>query len=232
MSIVAVTEGEVDDGAFAGFLASNPWVEHRGAAAREARVLVGRRFGASCLERVKAAPWCGAVEIGDGSAAMGEAFRRHLAAGGVGLALRTDTAYATRPADLLLQVLAARFGVAGTRLDAATLAVHEAVANALVHGNLEIASFAEGDTGSFLAYCADLDARLADERFAGRMLWLSAAPVGGGIEIVVEDQGQGYDGRGGHHADDVRRHGLGLIQELSGTRIENDGRRIVMTFER
>ncbi|MGE5502870.1 MAG: ATP-binding protein [Actinomycetota bacterium] len=232
MGIVVVADGDDDDAALAAFLAGNPWLERRDGEPWEARLLVGTRLGEVGLDRIRQAPWCGAVEIGSGMVTPGQWFRRHLEAGGIGLGLRTDTAYSCGPTEHLLHALADRFGLAGAALDAATLALHEAVANALVHGNLDIASFEEGNTEAFLAYCGTVDERLADERFAGRMVFLSALPVDGAIEVAIEDQGRGYDDPADRRrqADEIRRHGLGLIRALAGARVEDGGRRLILTL--
>ncbi|TAN70735.1 MAG: chemotaxis protein, partial [Magnetospirillum sp.] len=71
-------------------------------------------------------------------------------------------------------------------------AVHELVANALVHGNLDVASPGPGMEG-FDAYCKALDAALADPRRLGHRVEISAARTENSVEVAVLDQGAGYD---------------------------------------
>ena len=71
------------------------------------------------------------------------------------------------------------------------LALHEALTNAVVHGNLELQSSLkeEGDDTFFRA----MEERLADPRLAGRMVTVEADSDGNTYRWSITDQGPGFD---------------------------------------
>ena len=72
------------------------------------------------------------------------------------------------------------------------MAVHEAAVNAMVHGNLEIAS--DLKAGDWAAYLGEVDARRTREPYAGRRvrvtIRVTREPY---LEVRVKDDGAGYD---------------------------------------
>lgn len=75
------------------------------------------------------------------------------------------------------------------------MAFHEALVNALDHGNLELDSTLKGDDlmGDDDAYRAQREARLADPVYGGRLLevWMEANPER--LTVVIRDEGPGFD---------------------------------------
>lgn len=72
------------------------------------------------------------------------------------------------------------------------IAVHEAVVNAMVHGNLEVGSELKG--GDWKAYHEMVAARAIEPRFRHRRVHVSVrAARGPFLEVRVRDEGPGYD---------------------------------------
>ncbi|AVM74564.1 SpoIIE family protein phosphatase [Magnetospirillum gryphiswaldense] len=160
----------------------------------------------------------------------GQRFLLHLERGGLGLALTTASAYAEDAALPFAQALShylrdAGFVCPSTDLQ---LVVHEALANALIHGNLAVNATTSGSVEDMLRFCELVEDALADPARAGRMVWLSAAIIGSHLQIAVEDQGAGFQPRAGRNTD-IRPHGLDLIAgSVHALRRENDGRTLLL----
>lgn len=74
------------------------------------------------------------------------------------------------------------------------LAVQEAVLNAFEHGNLELEShWKDEKVGESDRFSVVRQERLADSQFANRMVTITSWFDGDVVEIVVKDQGRGFD---------------------------------------
>lgn len=179
------------------------------------------------------APFVGLVESGHTDPSCwtqgGKRFRLHLQCGGLALALRTATAYAEDAAHLFSGALHPFLRDSGFVCPAdLELVVHEALANAMLHGNLEVNRTPSGSVEEMLHFGEKVEAALAAPHLADRMVWLSAAIIGHTLHLAVEDQGAGYQGPAGGHAD-RRPHGLELIADsVLSLRRENDGRCLLL----
>ncbi|HEX9010518.1 MAG TPA: response regulator [Holophagaceae bacterium] len=79
-------------------------------------------------------------------------------------------------------------------IDVIAMAIHEALANALEHGNLELDSSLKGDL--FVAedpYTKLREARMADPRFAERLIEVRLALDTERFELEISDEGPGFD---------------------------------------
>ena len=79
-------------------------------------------------------------------------------------------------------------------IDVIAMAIHEALANALEHGNLELDSSLKGDL--FTAedpYTKLREARMADPRYAERLIEVRLALDTERFELEISDEGQGFD---------------------------------------
>ena len=79
-------------------------------------------------------------------------------------------------------------------LDVIAMAIHEALVNALEHGNLELDSSLKGDL--FVAedpYTTLRAARLADERYASRLIEVKLALDTERYQLEISDEGPGFD---------------------------------------
>ena len=79
-------------------------------------------------------------------------------------------------------------------IDVIAMAIHEALANALEHGNLELDSSLKGDL--FTAedpYTKLREARMADPRYAERLIEVRLALDTERFELEISDEGPGFD---------------------------------------
>lgn len=114
------------------------------------------------------------------------------------------------------------------------LALQEAVANSVVHGNLELHSPRRAFE-NMRAYWAEIRRRLADPQKASRRVTLAAHIRDGLITITVTDQGRGYNPDTIQERDPSRPHGKGLklIGQLALARdVGLGGRQHTLTFAR
>lgn len=116
----------------------------------------------------------------------------------------------------------------------AELSLHEAIINAVLHGNLAMGGSLVDDPSQFDAFCQRLTATLADPDKATRRIDLSAWVAEGRLHIRVADQGAGYD------ADDIRPpvnveaksgRGLEIMRVMSsGLTVTDGGRTATLAF--
>lgn len=101
-----------------------------------------------------------------------------------------------------------------TNVDVIAMAYHEALVNALEHGNLELDSSMKGDLFTPKDdYAAMSQARLADPAFATRRIEVSLEATPERYEVVIRDEGRGFDAhRLGRVSDEtlIRQCGRGL----------------------
>lgn len=159
-----------------------------------------------------------------------------VAVGGLCLSLSTAAAYGLEPAQLLGEVVRRRFGVTGALAEMIELAVAEALANAVIHGNLEIRSDMRATLDGFQQFSALLSERLGDPALAARRVDVAMfVDPKEGLVVAVSDQGPGFD---------IQREltkpvdagaksgrGLALIRKMARAVAGADnGRTLVMTF--
>ncbi|CAO3407550.1 ATP-binding protein [Azospirillum largimobile] len=168
--------------------------------------------------------------------------------------LTTATAHDLQLGGRLLTAIGARHPLSGHRRDDIELALHEAVSNALVHGNLGVAGMKELSARELERFSRDLGDRLADPVLAARRIAIAvridpprtapdnsdtiesdpaeSPPEDGRALATVEitDQGAGFVPRQTEPAGASGR-GLGLIGNIAdGLEIEEGGRRIRLRF--
>lgn len=154
--------------------------------------------------------------------------------GGLCLSASTASLLGADPVQHFCRAVLGRF----PRLDSMRLelALAEACGNAVIHGNLGLAS----DLRHSLAGLAEFNQRIAksvaDPTMAARRVRLTAWPLGQGVEVRVSDDGDGYDldAELAKPVDVAAKsgRGLGLIRKVShGVRGTDGGRTLCMRFE-
>ncbi|KAA0583773.1 ATP-binding protein [Azospirillum sp. B21] len=167
--------------------------------------------------------------------------------------LTTATAHDLQLGGRLLAAIGARHPLSGHRRDDIELALHEAVSNALVHGNLGVSGMKELSAQELERFSRDLGDGLADPVLAARRISIAvridppqAVPAGpgpvGGLPkdasengralatVEITDQGAGFVPRRPERAGASGR-GLDLIGSIAdGLEIEDGGRRIRLRF--
>jgi anti-sigma regulatory factor (Ser/Thr protein kinase) len=156
--------------------------------------------------------------------------------GGLALALNTRMAYQIDVAQQFTLALLARFPSLEKILGDIELSLAEAVANAIIHGNLGIGSKMRNDFQGFALFQATLIERLEDPNRAARRVEITAQPVGSaGLKLSVTDQGDGYDidtqMQKSPRIEAKSGRGLGLIRQLAAdTQVAGGGRTLTMAF--
>lgn len=181
-------------------------------------------------------PYSGYYEWHPGSPmAVSDACIDAVSQGGLAVSMTTARAYGLQLAAIFAGALAWRLELAEAMAADIEMALQEAVANALVHGNLGISSEPRGDAAGFRAYCATIDDRLADPLLAARRVEVFGVPVPGGVKVTVTDEGLGFElnrelAREALIGEKWGR-GLRIISGLA-RRVEtlDGGRRVEMTF--
>lgn len=153
--------------------------------------------------------------------------------------LTTATAHDLQLGGRLLAAIGARHPLSGHRRDDIELALHEAVSNALVHGNLGVSGMKELSTQELERFSRDLGDGLADPVLAARRIAIAvridppqdASENGRAVATVeITDQGAGFVPRRCERAGASGR-GLDLIASIAdGLEIEDGGRRIRLRF--
>ena len=128
----------------------------------------------------------------------------------------------------------------GARGDQLIIALHEALTNAIVHGNLGISSALKEQPGE--AFARALAERSADPSFASRQVRIDFQYDGQQCEIRVCDEGDGFDWRKTFSSLDAADpeaepsllcSGRGIIimrAFTDGVRYEQDGREVILTM--
>ena len=154
---------------------------------------------------------------------------------GLYLNLSTMTAYGLEPAHHFCEALATRVELSEKTRQLMELALHEALVNAMVHGNLEIGPIAKDSLEDFIQFCQLIETRLAESSFGPRRVVMHARWLGETVDVVIEDVGRGYDPDAVDEVDLSKKSGRGLflIRDIArDVSIEDGGRRLVMRFER
>jgi anti-sigma regulatory factor (Ser/Thr protein kinase) len=158
------------------------------------------------------------------------------------LILTTATAYACDPGTAFTDAMISRGLINPLRRRDIRLALHEAMANGIEHGNLALPPCANLTPDAFIERASVVEARLASPSFGGRPIILSATAHAGAVEIAVKDCGAGFlPGQviqavapdsapvGGRLA--LSGRGISFMREhCDGFRHEDGGRRAVLSF--
>jgi len=125
------------------------------------------------------------------------------------------------------------------------LAIHEAVANAVLHGALGVGHYGLDKNPDLGRYNRHLIEALEDPALANQPVLVRARMGSDAVEVTVADSGPGFDipvrqARGGdpdapQSGSDATHfgRGLNLIAGIASSyRFEDGGRRIVMLFDR
>lgn len=158
-----------------------------------------------------------------------ESVRRAMAAD-LYCSLTTLSATEIHIAGHLMTAIAARRTMSVERREDMELALHEAISNALVHGNLGVCSMKGLRMAELDAYSQDIVARLADPELTKRRLEVAVLFDTAGVTVMVVDEGAGYVAAD-EDAAGASGRGLALIAGIAEECVvEDGGRRITMKF--
>ncbi len=184
------------------------------------------------LGQVLSPPVVACFEVAGEPEGFAERLLPAVADGELFVSLTTATAYQTYVACHFCRALTGRAGLSGACAGDMEVAVHEAVINGIIHGNLEISAYFPRSHREIDAYGRTVSSRLADPRFGGRRIEVSARLREGAAEVSVRDSGAGYADPFGDPGQPLHR-GLRLIRALAqSVDVSGGGRRITMGFAR
>lgn len=177
--------------------------------------------------------------VGIGLAADPQVVRDRAAcqdAGGLFVAATARTVVAVDLAHVFSQALAARLGLELERAEALASALQEALANAVIHGSLEMSGLSRESLEAFQNFSETMDRRLADPAHGGRPVEVAARWDDALIEVLVADRGSGYlpVDLAERPLREASGRGLTMIADLAdgGVAFAERGRRLTMKFRR
>lgn len=172
----------------------------------------------------------GWVELGTlGNAALAALLRR-AATAACYVSLTTATAHGIPLAAVITAVLANGQGIKADALTDVEMALHEAISNGLIHGNLQVNGMGSLDVGALDQFSNVLAARLGSPEFAGRRLEILCQRDVTSLTIEVADEGPGYQSTPSLPRGPSGR-GLKMIGSVTDTfKVMEGGRRIWMRF--
>lgn len=153
-----------------------------------------------------------------------------LSSAGFYLSLSTATSFGLQLAALISDELVARAVLSVEQRSVVELCLQEAVANAIVHGNLGIPSTAKDHPEGYRVFSQLLNERLADPLLRRRRTDVFTRWSGRTLDISVADQGAGFDtSLIPTEIDTTSRSGRGFVfmRALAGRVAVTDGGRCV-----
>lgn len=157
-----------------------------------------------------------------------------LGGDGFYLLLSTASAMLLEPDRLLMTLLAQRLGLGQERRDRIETAIHEALLNVLLYGNLELDSSQRQTISGFDDYCEDVERRLSDPCFAARWVEIRALWKDKRVDIDIMCNGQGIDERKiGKARAPGQKNGWGVLimrQIADSMRYSEQGRNLSLSF--
>ena len=147
----------------------------------------------NALAAALASPCSAVVEELDGDDPAGDWTAVAVPATGFYLSLSTGTSFGVQVASLVSEALMARGIIGEERRSVIELCLQEAVANAIIHGNLGISSTAKDHPEGYRVFSQLVTERLADPALRRRRVDLFARWAGRTLDISVVDQGVGFD---------------------------------------
>lgn len=104
----------------------------------------------------------------------------------------TSTIYHLDSASMVCDALAARGVLSAMRRPDVELSLHESISNAVVHGNLALASNTKGDLGNYAKFAQELQQRMSAPE-ARRRVDILCSWDHEFLDITIADKGTGYD---------------------------------------
>jgi Histidine kinase-like ATPase domain len=179
-------------------------------------------------------PVIGLIEYGKDHARLGADLVRNVRPDGFYLCLTTGLAWSVDLAAQFCDALVLRGWLpVAVRYDV-EVALHEAVINAALHGNLGLGRSLVSNPEEFDSFCQLLTMALADPGKAEKRLRLAAWRTSGRLFVKVSDEGQGYDPArlpSDRPLDAKSGRGLDIMRVMSASmRVMDEGRSVLLEF--
>lgn len=176
----------------------------------------------------QAAPQGGQAWIEDPTSNAGDHAIAVAEAGGLVVDLRAATAFNAPVAAIFCRWLRS-LGVINAAHDSAglELMIHEALSNAVIHGDFGLHDDWRRSAAAFRARSEAIKSALDDPTRADRRVTLGATWCDGSVEIIVADQGDGYDDDVADQGRDRPHRGLGILANTAAEWWVEDGGRVL-----
>lgn len=161
--------------------------------ARYRRVLLVSDVDRNAVTAALVEPRSAVIEDIEGDSAAGDWSAVAVPATGFYLSLSTGTSFGVQVASLISEALLARGVITDERRSVVELCLQEAVANAIIHGNLGIASTAKDHPEGYRLFSQLVTERLAEATLWRRRVDLFVRWTGRALDISIADQGAGFD---------------------------------------
>lgn len=177
-------------------------------------------------------PVIGWIEVGTlDDAALGTMLRR-AAGAACFVSLTSATAHEVPLSAAATAVLAKTSGLSSEALSDVEVALHEAVSNGLIHGNLQVSGMNALDVGALDTFSEVLADRLNRPEYARRRLEILCRLAERALTVEVIDEGPGYQPSPRQPGGPSGR-GLAMIATVADDyKVLDGGRRICMRFAR
>lgn len=137
-------------------------------------------------------PYDGFIEYIEGENTVDEESMRVMHDAMLGFSLSTATAYQNDSAALVSEALLERGVLSPMRKSDVELALHEAISNAVVHGNLSVQSNMQGELAKFAQFAQELQNRM-NSPDALKRVDIACTWDHEFLDVVIIDKGRGYD---------------------------------------
>ena len=138
-------------------------------------------------------PIAAVIEAVEGQEPLGDWVAVAVPEDGIYLSLTTGSAFGIQLAALICDALVERGVLTRSQRSVVELCLQEAVANAIIHGNLGIASTAKDHPEGYRVFSQLVSERMGDPVLCRRRVDLFCRWAGRTLEISVVDQGAGFD---------------------------------------
>ncbi len=144
------------------------------------------------LATFAAGPYAAYVEIIGDEDPLNTETLEGLAQGKLCFSFATNTIYQMDSAALICDALAARGVLSAMRRPDVELSLHESISNAVVHGNLNLASNMKGDLSNYAKFAQELQQRMTSPE-ANRRVDIVCSWDHEFLDVSIHDKGDGYD---------------------------------------
>ncbi len=168
------------------------------------------------LERAAKRSHCSYFEISELDDEPSAGFIDWIRNNGSAYSLTTRTAYRMPVAHHICSGLAGRLRISKHRRDEIELALHEAIVNAAIHGNLAVYKDQENSMEDIVEFYRISEERVADPQYACLRVDILVHWQSDFIEFMVIDQGDGFSVKKENHEKETAPwKGLNLISSLA-----------------
>ena len=176
-------------------------------------------------------PLIGCFEVFEEDQAVPEHFVKALSKNEFSFSFSSKTVYQLPVAHHITAFLTKTIGLNDESRDNIEMALHEALVNAVIHGNLEIGHIKKDTLEKLEGFDQEASDRLANPKFAARRVELFVRWTEASVECKVFDQGKGFS-IDQDQWEGMPWRGINLISSLaSSVQVGTNGQPLIMTFD-